>query len=131
MWRRIKKWRALRAYKSTLATKLRARYGREKHYTPEQVRRCAADSGVSTTFLCFAFAMYCDRDTFDAYHRAEGEACDYDAMRVEVGSALGIDSGSHDSFDASQFVDSVDLHHHTGGGGGNHDGFFDGGDGSD
>ena len=116
MWRWIKKRRALRAYKTTLAIKLRARYGRETHYTPEQVKRCATDAGVSTAFLCFAFAIYCDRDTFDAYHRAEGEACDYDAMRVEVGALPA-------SFDATQLIDSVDPHHH------HDDGVFDGGDG--
>ena len=123
MWRWIKKRRALRAYKTTLAIKLRARYGRETHYTPEQVKRCATDAGVSTGFLCFAFAIYCDRDTFDAYHRAEGEACDYDAMRVEVGALHGLPA----SFDATQLIDSVDPHHHHDHH--HHDGVFDGCDG--
>jgi hypothetical protein len=32
--------------------------------------------------------MFCTRDEFDAYHRAHGEACDYDAMRSELGDRL-------------------------------------------
>ncbi len=119
MWKFLRKRRALRSYKTTLATKLRKRYGRERHYTPEQVKTTARDAGVSNAFICFAFAMYCDREAFDAYHLAAGESCDYVAMREEIGPIVGVDGTG---FDASDFV----------GDGGDHGGFdgggFDGGD---
>ena len=112
MWRWFRKRRALRAYKTTLATKLRARYGRETHYTPDQVRSCASDAGLSMAFVCFAIAMYCDRAGFDTYHLEHGEVCDYAAMRAEAGTTLGLEAASHDTFDASHFIDAVDHHHH-------------------
>jgi hypothetical protein len=102
MWRYLKKRRALRSYRTKLATKLRKRYGRERYYTPEQVKSTTRDAGLSIDFVCYAMCMFCERDAFDAFHRAEGEHCDYVAMRDEVGSAIGVDSTT---LDATTFVD--------------------------
>lgn len=105
MWRWIRKRLAVRSYRTALATRLRERYGRERAYTPEQVASCAVDAGVSTMFLCFAFAMFCDRASFDAFHAARGEACDYDGMRGELAPAIGVD---HATFDATDVIDRFD-----------------------
>jgi len=100
MFKLFRKRRAMRAYRRQLGVKLRKRYGREKHYTPEQVRTTAISSNLGVDYLCFALAMYCDRDAFDAYHLAEGEACDYDAMRADIGNTY---FGGDASFDATTF----------------------------
>ena len=128
MWKRFQKRRAMRRYRRQLGVKLRRRYGRERHYTPEQVRTTAISSGLGTDHLCFALAMYCDRASFDAYHRAQGEVCDYDAMRADVGAAYfggdtAFDATSFDVLDASYATGACD----SGGGGGFDTGGFDGG----
>jgi hypothetical protein len=130
MWRYLKKRRALRAYRTQLATKLRKRYGRERYYTPEQVKRTTRDAGLSIDYVCYAMAMFCERDAFDAFHRAEGESCDYVAMRAEVGSAIGVEPTT---LDATCFDTSFGAGTMAGadGGGGFDFGAFDGGGGSD
>ena len=85
MWRYFRKRRALRAYRTTLFKQLRRTYGRKLYYTPEEVTYAARDLRDSRLdFICYALGMFCEREAFDAYHAARGEACDYEAMRVEI-----------------------------------------------
>lgn len=85
MWRYFRKRRALRAYRTTLFKQLRRTFGRKLYYTPEEVTYAARDLRDSRIdFLCYALGMFCEREAFDAYHAARGEACDYDAMRGEI-----------------------------------------------
>ena len=85
MWRYFRKRRALRAYRTTLVQQLRRTYGRKLYYSVEEVQTAVRDlRGAAEAFDCYAFAMFCERDAFDAYHAARGEACDYDGMRGEV-----------------------------------------------
>jgi hypothetical protein len=129
MWKQFQKRRAMRTYRRRLGVQLRRRYGRERHYTPEQVRTTAISGGLGTYHLCFALAMYCDRESFDAYHREHGEVCDYDAMRSSIGAAY---FGGDTTFDATSF-DVLDASYATSDGGasdfgGGYDaGGFDGG----
>jgi hypothetical protein len=128
MWSYLRKRRALRRFRRELGPALRRRYGRERFYTPEQVRRTANDQGIGNDHICFAYAMYCDRESFDAHHRAAGEDCDYVAMRAD----LGIDHAatSHDVIDAGWLVASSDSSCDSGGsfdGGGFDGGGCDGG----
>jgi hypothetical protein len=108
MWRYLKKRRAIRSYRTKLATKLRQRYGREKHYSPEQVRSAAVDSSVSVDWLCYAYALYCTQEAFDEHHRVVGEQCDYVAMRGELMNVTGVSEGELSAFDVSS-GDSFDL----------------------
>jgi hypothetical protein len=131
MWKRFQKRRAMRRYRRRLGVKLRRRYGRERYYTPEQVRSTAISGGLGVDYMCFALAMYCDRESFDAYHRANGEVCDYDAMRADIGASY---FGGDTNFDATSFDtldDSYAVEASDGGsfGGGFDAGGFDGGGG--
>lgn len=121
MWMYLRKRRALRSYRKTLGRTLRDRYGVERHYSPEQVKRAAYDNGLDDRWICFAFAMYCDQVAFDAYHREHGETCDYAAMRAEAATKLDV---TDTAFDATTYVASSS---HEGSGDG--DGSFDLGDG--
>ena len=121
MWKYLRKRRAIRRYRRMLGHRLRARYGSEPHYTPEQVKRTAVDSGIDSAFICYALALYCERGAFDAYHRAEGETCDYVAMRGELGVAPDATAIELCATDAAGgwFGDSSEASFDTGG--------FDGG----
>lgn len=135
MWKRFQKRRAMRRYRRRLGVQLRRRYGRERYYTPEQVRTTAVFSSLGVDHLCFALAMYCDRTSFDAYHHERGEACDYDAMRADIGASYfggdtTFDATSFDALDASYGTsDGHDAGGHDAGGhdAGGYDGGFDGG----
>jgi hypothetical protein len=77
MFRWLRKRRAIKTYRGGLGTSLRARHGTKRHYTPAEVKGAIRDGRYSDEFHCFALAMYCDWLTFDAYHSARGEGCDY------------------------------------------------------
>jgi hypothetical protein len=73
------------------------------------VQTTAVASDLGVVYLCFALAMYCDRASFDAYHRAHHEVCDYDAMRADIGASY---FGGATSFDATSF-DALDASYTT------------------
>ena len=116
MWKSIVKKLALRSYRRRLPDLLRRRYGRETHYRPEQVESVARDHGFRLDYLCFAFAMFCERGVFDELHAARGETCDYDAMHVAAGEPCSHAVTAHDHGHHGH-----DGHHHGGG----HDGMVD------
>jgi hypothetical protein len=98
----IRKRLAIRGYTRGLGRELRRRHGRRSNYTPAQVKQTIEDSGFCTVFMCYALAMYCDRDAFTEHHRNAGESCDYDAMRFEIGQQI---FQGDTSFDASAVID--------------------------
>ncbi len=126
MWRWIQKRLALRSYRRRLGPALAKRYGREPHYTVAQIRVTADQLRLDTRFMCYAFADYCSQDAFDAHHAATGEACDWAAMRHELGSMWGIGehhaaghfdpTADHGYFDHGHDV-GHDTGHHGGGDG--------------
>jgi hypothetical protein len=79
---------AVGRYVTVLGPELRRRYGKQKHYTPRQVRDTAADAGLQFDYLCFAYCLYCSPADFDLIHVAAGEACDYAAMHAALGAAF-------------------------------------------
>lgn len=115
----------LRSYRHRLRPALVERYGRVPSYTPAQVRTTAQLLGLSMDSICFALAMFCDRESFDADHAERGEACDFDAMLHAVrefgadfvwSDALVIESTSgHEHSGAHHdhgYVDPGHHHHH-------------------
>ncbi|MBL0214394.1 MAG: hypothetical protein IPQ07_10955 [Myxococcales bacterium] len=137
MWRFLRKRRALRAFRTRLFRHLRMTYGRKLFYSTDEVRESTAWLRINDEFVCFAFAMFCDQATFDAHHLANGEACDYAAMRSEVfahvanvpvtaGTVPWIDG--HDGHGAEHHGGHHDSGHHVDSGHHGHDwGGFDGG----
>jgi hypothetical protein len=97
MFRWIRKRRAIKAYQRQLGPWLRATHGQRRHYTPAEVNWAIRNGRFSDEFHGYALSMYCDALTFDAYHRAQGVACDYGAMRAECEVS---------SFQGADFVDS-------------------------
>ena len=142
MWKFFKKRRALKAYRTTLFHHLRDTYGRKLYYTTEEVKTSLRDVGASTIFHCYALGMFTERDVFNAYHAATGEACDYDAMRTEIFAHVanaslgawttegGCETSHHETLHHDTGHHDTGHHHHNGGGwdsGGHHGGDFGGG----
>jgi uncharacterized membrane protein YgcG len=80
--------RSIRMYAGKLGPELQAKYGKQKTYTPQQVKTTMRARGYSTGDDCYGMAMYCDRAEFDDYHRSIGEVCNYTMMRGEVSQCL-------------------------------------------
>jgi uncharacterized protein DUF6559 len=132
MWRFFRKRKALRAYRTRLFQHLRLTYGRRLYYSTEEVKTSIGYLRIPDEFSCFALGMFCDQPTFDAYHAAAGESCDYGAMRAEVFAHVAGVVSYGDFIDAGCTPDGshVDMggHHGHHDIGGHHDGgVFDGG----
>lgn len=69
-------------------------YSKKKSYTIAEVKRAAQRQNLSVDWYCWAYAMYTDRVTFDAYHRQIGETCDYVAMHRSMMEEVGGDATS-------------------------------------
>ena len=79
LWKGYRKRKALESYRHVLGPRLRGLHGRREHYTPKEVVAAARRDRLSDDYLCYAIAMYCDRQAFDAYHAERGEAaCSYE-----------------------------------------------------
>jgi hypothetical protein len=81
------KRRAIAAYARRLLRLLTKDYGHQASYTPQQVRKTIARSGMNTDCSCYGVAMFSGCDDFNQLHKSIGENCDYDAMRVEIAGA--------------------------------------------
>lgn len=99
---------AVRNYVKHVGPELRKRYGKQRKYTPTQVKQTIYASGYSSDVDCYAFAMFCDRDDFVEYHRTIGESCDYNSMRSEISESCGFIFPSGTTFDAAEVIDSSD-----------------------
>ena len=85
MFRSYRKRQAIESYRTVLGRHLRGIYGRHEHFTPVEVIQTARAYQLSETYLCYALALYCDREVFDAYHAERGQvACSYARLRREV-----------------------------------------------
>jgi hypothetical protein len=93
LFRSYRKRKALESYRHVLGPRLRATWGRREQYSPEEVVVTAATYHLSETFLCYALAMYCDRESFDRYHLERGETCSYVKLWHEL-SAVTVSDGS-------------------------------------
>lgn len=97
----IKKNRAIKSYIRKLPRLLNNDYGREKQYTPKQIRSTAERHGLNLFYISFGIAMFSDKSQFDKYHKEiEGNCC-YEDMRSEVGNKY---FGGDSSFEVSSFV---------------------------
>ncbi len=123
--------RAIRDYVRRLPRLLRRDYGPGRHYTPAQIRASIARGGLDVPNSCYALAMFSDEATFDSYHAAIGEACDFGAMRAEVAETQfhGDVSFTAEQADAAAASAEPGWHggHDTGGHGHGHAGHGDGG----
>jgi hypothetical protein len=77
-----------RTYAEELPPLLAKRYGKQKHYSREQILSTIRDNSLSIDYTCWAMAMFEEPFDFEAFHHAAGEACSYVAMRAEMLSLL-------------------------------------------
>ena len=92
-----KKRFAILSYRTKLGQFLTSRHGKQAVYTTEQVRQGASDLGLDLLLICYAFAMFCTRETFNSHHAASARHCDYDSMRNEI---AGLELATPSSFDS-------------------------------
>jgi hypothetical protein len=69
-------------------------HGKKRCYTVAEVRNAVQRQDFSVDWHCWAYALYTDRVSFDAYHREIGESCDYVAMHQGMMEAVGGDAAS-------------------------------------
>ncbi len=107
------KHRAIRSYGQRLCRLLQAKYGEQATYTPNQVKATVKEWGYSTSYDCYALAMYCDLIEFDDYHRSINESCNYELMRGEIGNCL---FGADVEFSIPSLIEAnfqFDTHDHS------------------
>jgi hypothetical protein len=111
----IRRRLALRRYRRRLGPALVRRYGRERHYTINQVRATVDTLGLDTSYVCYAFAAFCEQAAFEAHHAALGEVCDWATMHHAATAHHVVDySGVDHSFDHEIGDHLGDFHHHPG-----------------
>lgn len=89
LFRSYRKRKALESYRHVLGARLRGTFGRREHYAPDEVATTARAYGLSDAFLCYALAMYCEREPFEAWHAERGENCSYDRLWHELNAWVG------------------------------------------
>ncbi len=94
LFRAYRKRKALERYQTELGQQLRGTYGERAHYEANSVAATARFYGFNDAFLCYALAMYADRESFDAYHAERGEACSYDRLWYELNTNVSVSDGS-------------------------------------
>jgi len=87
------------------------RHGKQKYYTPAQVKESCRSTQYPVDWHCWAMCFYTDHSSFDRYHQSIGESCDYTGMKSQMVSALtdgSSDSWSDFDFDLS-WIDIPDF----------------------
>ena len=69
MIRHIKRYLAVRSYMHRLCQELVRRFGRQSHYSVENVTQAVQRGGLSAAFIAYAHAAYCTQEDFDAFYR--------------------------------------------------------------
>ncbi len=87
-----------KAYAKDVGHILVRKHGKQKFYTPNQVKRASADTRYAVDWHCWAMCLYSSPEDFNSYHESIGECCDYSAMKAEMAAAL-TDGASESWFD--------------------------------
>lgn len=98
------KKQAVRSYITQLGPSLQKKYGKQDHYSPEQIRQTALDEMLSIDYLCWAYVLYASVPDFERIHTTAGEVCDYSAMHSLVGETF---FGGNADFDVFGVVDVI------------------------
>ena len=80
----IKKNRARKNYAMKISPALHRLYGKQKTYSPQQIRTAARHEKLDLDYICMAYSLHLDRISFDKLHREMGEVCDYVAMKARM-----------------------------------------------
>lgn len=61
-----------------------AKHGKQKYYTQPQISSAASAAGYPIDVHCWAYCVFMDEPSFDAFHRSIGEICDFTAMKTTM-----------------------------------------------
>jgi hypothetical protein len=60
------------------------RFGKKKYYSKAMINSAAARQGIEPEWLFWLYALFGSKSTFNEAKRAANEACEYDAMRIQM-----------------------------------------------
>jgi len=98
-----------KTYAIDVAKILVEKHGKQKSYSPLQVKKASQQTKYELDWHCWAMSLYTSQGDFNAYHDSIGETCDYASMKAEM--AYDITDGASESwfdFDLS-WLDWPDL----------------------
>jgi hypothetical protein len=81
-------------------------YGKKEFYKPEEIKKANQKTSCGTfgtDFSCWSMSVFSSHEDFDAYHRSEGEVCDYVEMKQTMLEGI---SGNNFDFSFLEFTDS-------------------------
>ncbi len=80
--------RAIIRYRKKLPNALSKDYGKSEWYLPQQVKATVERSGLSSSYLIYALALYCSVEDFESYSASNRSELNYDAANEIVDEAL-------------------------------------------
>lgn len=105
MIRFFQRRRAIKSYVLKGSQELRRRFGIKRWYSVEEVSSSVEEAGLSTAFVAYAHAVFCNRDAFDAFYGALKLRSTYDGLRNEVSCRF---LGGARDFTAQAVVEAFD-----------------------
>jgi hypothetical protein len=85
----------------SLSHDLGRRFGKQHHYSVEQVTQVVQREKYSVVFIAYAHAAYCRQADFDAHYLPLGVACNYAGLRRVIARRY---LGGQPDFDAVTLV---------------------------
>jgi hypothetical protein len=67
-----------------LSQELSRHFGTKTHYSVDEVRRVASESGYNMAYIAYAHAMFCSRRDFNDNYGPLGVACTYEGLRDTI-----------------------------------------------
>lgn len=77
-----------RAFGRAVGNDLLKHHGKQKYYTPQQVKASCDRLGYPVDWHCWAMSLFTSPEAFAIYHEALGEVCDRVVMRSDMITAL-------------------------------------------
>lgn len=81
-------------------------YGKKEFYKPEEIKKANQKTSwgsFGTDFSCWSMSVFSSHQDFDAYHKSEGEVCDYVEMKQTMLEGI---SGNNFDFSFLEVSDS-------------------------
>jgi hypothetical protein len=75
-------------YAARLGPGLVEAYGTKPFYTQIEIDEVIRALALPFLYSCWGYSLFLPPAAFDALHRANGEACDYRAMRFEMAALI-------------------------------------------
>lgn len=63
-------------------------HGQKKFYSQREIEKANRRHDLPIDVHCWLYCLYMDHNSFDAYHKEIGEACDYSSMKSSMVAAI-------------------------------------------